>query len=83
MVLPFNGRDLFDAFFLERFAAVIAVQDYGCLVCFVAICIRIVEDPLNLDWRKLSADFKGFSICVDGLPTFGGSGVDGMIPGQV
>ena len=83
MVLPFNGRDLFDAFFLKRFAAVVAVQDYGCPGCFVAICSRIVEDPLDLDWRKLSADFKGFSIGVDGLLTFGGSGVDGWVPGQV
>ena len=60
-----------------------AIQDYGCQGCFVAICIRIVENPLNLDWRKLSADFKGFSVCVDGLPAFGGSGVDGWVPGQV
>jgi len=53
--------------------------------CFVAICIRIVEveDPLNFDWRELSADFKGFSIDVDGLLAFGVSGVDGWVPGQV
>ena len=57
----------------------VAIQDYGCLGCFIAI--RIVEDPLNLDWGKLGVDIKGFSVGVDGLLAFGNSWVDGWIPG--
>ena len=75
-VFPFNGLDLLDAFFLEGFAAVVAVQDDGGF-----LAILVVEYPLYLDWGKLGIDVKGFSVCVYGLLTFGGSGVDGFVPG--
>jgi len=47
---------------------VVAIQDYGCLGCFIAI--GIVEDPLDLDWGELGVDIKGFSVGVDGLLAF-------------
>ena len=60
-----------------------AVQDYGGLGCFIAFCICIVEDLLNLDWGKLSTNCKGFDIRINGLPAFCASRVDELVPGQV
>ena len=76
LVSPFNGLDLLDAFFPEGFAAVVAVQDYGCF-----LAIQVVEYPLNLDWGKLCVVIKGFGVGGYGLPALGCSGVDGFVPG--
>ncbi len=78
-VLPFNGRYLFDSFFSEREPAVDTIQDYGRYGCFIAR--SVVKDPLDLDWRKLSANRKGFNICADGLLAFSSSWVDELVPG--
>jgi len=49
----------------------------------MAIVTGVVEDPLDLDGRKLGIDGKGFSIGSDGLPVFGRPGIDGCIPCEV
>jgi len=78
-ILPLNSRYLFDSLFLKREPAVDAIQNYSRFGCFIAICI--VEDPLNLDWRKLSADRKRFKIRVNRFLAFTSSRIDELIPG--
>ena len=77
-VLPLNGWDLFDAFFLEGLAAVGAVQNQGG-----GLAVLVVKDPLYLDRGEGSSCVKGFGIGAYGLPAFGGPGIDGLIPYQL
>ena len=66
--------------FKKLFVVFFCVGGYGgdILICFLFVFLFFLGVM-----RKLSADFKGFSIGVYGLLAFGGSGVDGWVPGQV
>jgi len=69
-VLPLNGFNLFDSFFLKGRPAVDAIQDDGGPGFIAVIDMGIIKDLLNLDGWKLRTCFKRFNVSTDCFLTF-------------
>ncbi len=77
-VFPCNCGNFFDSSFPEGMPAVDAVDDDGRFYCCIAT--GIVDDPLNRNWRKVSARGKGFNRGANGPVALRRTGIDKLVP---